>query len=545
MNHIELFAGCGGLSLGLHAEDFQLLFANEISPMAAETFAFNLLDEDLLTTSKNAEVLSEPLKTKWLSSKFSLDDLSKRLRENPHLTPKLGDGHSELDSIKDLEGSLVVGSIVQLNQWLLSRASDLKLLQSGFGAGKVDLVSGGPPCQSFSMNGLRDYSNSRNNLPWEFARFVNMVKPRFALLENVTGILRPFQVEGESIYAWFEVAKAFSKVGYLPLCLHANAKYAGVAQNRPRFLMILIREDVFDKIFSCAFGPAKELLASPKKFYKKFIGENEVDVSDLICFDVENPVHLELYKNSFLAPLVASYAKPVTVGEAIDDLCSGGGVRSNYLKILSSRLGAKLSLRVIANDERRNNGPRVTRRFSIYQNLCKLDDKKSLKEIKAVLRGKTKSLSDDAFEEFSKFTFIDSTGSDFRILSKGALEKYLASHGTKKQKQKALDSTLPAPAALSIPDDACHYSEPRTLSVREMARIQSFPDSFEFRSKITTGGDARKFEVPQYTQVGNAVPPLLGSALGQVLKSLDRLSEKSPRLLGKDETCRVSEFEVA
>jgi DNA (cytosine-5)-methyltransferase 1 len=53
-----------------------------------------------------------------------------------------------------------------------------------------------------------------------------------------------------------------------------------------------------------------------------------------------------------------------------------------------------------------------------------------------------------------------------------------------------------------------------------MARIQSFPDFFEFRSKITTGGKMRSYEVPQYTQVGNAVPPLLGRALGLVVKNL-------------------------
>ena len=53
-----------------------------------------------------------------------------------------------------------------------------------------------------------------------------------------------------------------------------------------------------------------------------------------------------------------------------------------------------------------------------------------------------------------------------------------------------------------------------------MARIQSFPDNFEFRSKVTTGGKMRRYEVPQYTQVGNAVPPLLGRQLGIIIKSL-------------------------
>ena len=54
-----------------------------------------------------------------------------------------------------------------------------------------------------------------------------------------------------------------------------------------------------------------------------------------------------------------------------------------------------------------------------------------------------------------------------------------------------------------------------------MARIQSFPDNFEFRSKVTTGGKMRRYEVPQYTQVGNAVPPLLGRKLGLIIEELN------------------------
>ena len=103
-----------------------------------------------------------------------------------------------------------------------------------------------------------------------------------------------------------------------------------------------------------------------------------------------------------------------------------------------------------------------------------------------------------------------------------SLLEYLGSLATKKQTQRALIADKPAPAALSIPDDACHYhpSLQRTLTVREMARFQSFPDKFEFRSKVTTGGKMRRFEVPQYTQVGNAVPPLLGRALGMTVQNI-------------------------
>jgi len=71
-----------------------------------------------------------------------------------------------------------------------------------------------------------------------------------------------------------------------------------------------------------------------------------------------------------------------------------------------------------------------------------------------------------------------------------------------------------------LPDDYIHYSEPRILTVREYARIQSFYDWFEFKSKYTTGGNLRKKEVPRYTQVGNAVPPLFAELSGTVLKGM-------------------------
>lgn len=61
MNYIELFAGCGGLSLGLKSEGFNLILANDISPMASETFAYNLLGENIENESKNSKIF-------WLES---------------------------------------------------------------------------------------------------------------------------------------------------------------------------------------------------------------------------------------------------------------------------------------------------------------------------------------------------------------------------------------------------------------------------------------------------------------------------------------------
>ena len=57
------------------------------------------------------------------------------------------------------------------------------------------------------------------------------------------------------------------------------------------------------------------------------------------------------------------------------------------------------------------------------------------------------------------------------------------------------------------------------MTVREMARLQSFDDSFVFQGKRQTGGTNRQKEIPQYTLVGNAVPPLMARAIANVILS--------------------------
>lgn len=78
-----------------------------------------------------------------------------------------------------------------------------------------------------------------------------------------------------------------------------------------------------------------------------------------------------------------------------------------------------------------------------------------------------------------------------------------------------------SPTIVTMPDDFIHYSQARALTVREMARLQSFDDSFVFQGKRQTGGDKRKSEIPQYTLVGNAVPPLMARAIANtILKNI-------------------------
>jgi DNA (cytosine-5)-methyltransferase 1 len=104
---------------------------------------------------------------------------------------------------------------------------------------------------------------------------------------------------------------------------------------------------------------------------------------------------------------------------------------------------------------------------------------------------------------------------------KSLTQSELLELGTKKQCFTPLHPNKLSRTLTTLPDDLLHYSEPRILTVRESARIQSFPDWFEFMGKYTTGGARRKVECPRYTQVGNAVPPLMAEALGKAIQSLE------------------------
>ncbi len=88
---------------------------------------------------------------------------------------------------------------------------------------------------------------------------------------------------------------------------------------------------------------------------------------------------------------------------------------------------------------------------------------------------------------------------------------------SQKRNYTVLDPTSQSPTVVTMPDDFIHYSQFRAMTVREMARLQSFDDTFVFQGKRQTGGDKRKSEIPQYTLVGNAVPPLMARAIGNTI----------------------------
>ncbi len=551
--HIELFAGCGGLSLGLKSEGFELTFANELSPMAGETFAYNILNEDLRKVSKEN---SEAQKTKWLSSGYDPKELLARLNENPIKAdpnkPKIYDEKPK--DIEDIKGKLLIGSIIDLNEHLIKKSNLKKQIKDL----NVDLVSGGPPCQGFSMAGLRDIDDIKNSLPFQFSQFVKSTKPKIAVLENVTGILRGFTSPndsgGEKHYAWHEVAKSFASIDYIPLCLHVNAMHAGVAQSRPRFIMICLNKDTFKSCKERFKNNVyfSEILVKSWKFYSnvkiakrkntlKTLSKKE---SGIECWDTSNKDHWKYFQPSSPLQELLKYTedapnkdnKPHFCAEAINDLClsKNGKVYGRYRALLETSFfednETKRRIKNLTSKEKnrntRNHKFKTQQRFRLLQILESIKDDDIKRGVSDHIRRKRDSLTKSMVEELMKNDFLQESGelTKFEANDTTSLKKHIKSLQTSKHTQRALVANKPSPAALTIPDDYCHYSpkktEARTLSVREMARIQSFPDWFIFRNKETTGGERRSFETPQYTQVGNAVPPLLGKAIGKTVKEL-------------------------
>lgn len=404
----DVFAGCGGISLGLICAGWQGRFAIEKNANAFETLKTNLVD-------------GQQGDFNW-----------------PEWLPK--EAISTSDLLKNHSHSL----------------NELK--------GKISLLAGGPPCQGFSMAGRRTHSDPRNSLTEDYIKLVEKLQPRILLIENVRGFTLPFKKHGngdsKDIPYSTKVIERLEKIGYTVFSELVDLSAYGVPQARKRFIIIAIRKD----------DPA----------YKKLKGKTPFDF-------------LAASREHFLSTKGLPVDKPVTVKQAIGDLEVAGKelIESTdfnlkgYEQIVYKKQGGK-------------------------SNFVKLMRKGTDISPDSLRLPKHKV---DTVRQFQK---IIDTCTQGKTLNKDDRKRL----GIKKHALTPLCGDLPSATITTLPDDMVHYSEPRILTVRENARIQTFPDWFQFTGKYTTGGKERKNECPRYTQVGNAVPPLFSEAIGQVLKDL-------------------------
>ena len=470
---IDLFAGCGGLSLGLSWAGFRGLLSVERSPMAAESYYHNLVKripgDDVSFWQRYAEGAPQ-------------EDENTRVR-------------------RQLEAGLFVGGIQPLlerHEKILRQVISAKIRQFKTD-GEVDLIAGGPPCQGFSMAGRRVANDSRNRMPWHFLEFVEMFKPKFVLIENVTGIRLKFVKHGgEAVADQLRIALEQKGPGYTSQVMLLNAHHFGVPQHRPRTVIVGIRNDLATKF----------KIESTWPFWKSKFAE-EID-------------HLQRVK---LAPRPIRQADCTHVKDAFQDLNNRGylGVKPlgysaemRKLRDVPAKTDAPNSL---LNHVLRNHCDRVERRFRLYQTLRanRIDEQLVMHAAKANghVRDQVRRLVDQAIESSGARFPMRSPDGELVLHSREQVVTVLLECRTKKHSQRALSPDSPSPTVMTLPDDFVHHEHARTLTVREMARLQSFPDSFEFRSKETTGGHRRREEVPQYSQVGNAVPPLMAEAIGK------------------------------
>jgi len=405
LTYIDLFAGCGGLSLGLYNSGlWKGIFAIEKSTDAFKTLKHNLII--------NKQHFDWP---NWLPQ--SSHDINEVIKNYP----------DELVSLR----------------------------------GKIDMVAGGPPCQGFSTAGRRMERDNRNRLIISYIKFIRKVQPKIIFFENVKGFTQQFdknKIRGR-VYSEFvkkelkKSSKVDSYTGYNVFGQLIDFSEFGVPQKRTRFILVGIRKDLNtqnspEDFFSLIKDNREDYLAN------KGVGVSttlEDAISDLLkskneevaCPDSTN------FKSAPYSPIASSYQKLMREGVSQE----------------------------IPNSHR----------FAKHT-------QKTLEKFEFILQHaeKNKTLSQKIKEAFSlnKRTIIPLSGE------------------------------APTPTITTLPDDYIHYCEPRIFTVREYARIQSFNDWYEFKGRYTTGGKMRTQEVPRYSQIGNAIPPLFGEQAGIVLNKL-------------------------
>jgi DNA (cytosine-5)-methyltransferase 1 len=452
-SYIDLFAGCGGLSLGFERSGADLVLAVERSPMAAETFRHNLI-EPIKSESEWADYVASPI-AEQVSKRLLVKELQYLLDE-----PKLVDDLAQHD---------------------------------------IDVIAGGPPCQGFSLAGRRNPEDLRNQLPWQFLQFVEKVSPKIVVIENVVGMRHKFSADQpEPVFDQLQQALRETGLGYEVQAVEVNAMHYGAPQHRPRLMIIGLRADI---------AQAKGIKSSGNLWKSNFL--------NLIAEPIPAMAP---------APTVTENESP-NLGDALNDLITKQGVQStNSKRFVSEMKDAKAwGLRNpsigLKNHIRRNHTEQALSRFELYQALLALGfDAKIISKAAALTEADAKKY---LMEQFATAKLPAKTPSG-KVLASSPQEltDLVWKLKTKKHSQRVLPLDRVARTVVTIGDDYVHPIEPRTFTVRELARFQGFPDSFEFRAKETTGGLNRRNEVPQYSQVGNAVSPFLARSVGELIRNL-------------------------
>lgn len=469
---LDLFAGCGGLTLGFHSAGFRPVGSIEIDPIAARTHATNFFSdlpaESLLAHARPVDIT----------------------RVEPE------------DLLREFD-------------------------QRGPAETQIDVIVGGPPCQAFARVGrakLREIADhpeaflkdARGNLYLRYLHYVRKLKPVAILMENVPDVLN---YGGHNIAE--EMCDALSAMGYVCGYTLLNSVFYGVPQMRERMFLMAIAKEIGTPI---AFPAPTHWIELPRGYHgsrQVALRTVRVDLFEQDHFYIEPPLadragfrpavtaeealcdlppitlHLEgqLKRGARRFDQLAPYAKDVTHSSYSKQMREwpgfegGQGVRDHVIRYLP---------RDYAIFQRMNPGDQYPEAHAHAQAL-----------FRERLRGLARRVGHAVRPGTTKY----------KELYEATVPPY--DPGKFPNKWRKMERDLPARTLMAhLGKDGyshIHYdsNQARTISVREAARLQSFPDGFVFEGSMN----------PAFRQIGNAVPPLLARAFALKIRAL--IAEKN------------------
>ena len=410
LTFIDLFAGAGGLSEGFVNAGFLPIAHVELDKAACNTLLTRVAYNYLRSCGKG-DLYLKYLDTKSISRDNLYNLIPEKLRK----------------SVINIE----IGQ--QYNRQIFNIIDGLK------GKQEIDIIIGGPPCQGFS-NANRPNKNpehledSRNLLYKQFATFVSYYKPKYFLIENVTGILTKEDPQKRKYID--RIKLDFKKIGYEIEYKIQDVRNYGVLQNRKRVIII---------------GKAGKI----RNFFPQ------------IEFWQPNVYVSELFKD----------LPPISAGRGSHFSTTYLKYSGNYLYDSGIRNGIPFTTLHIAR-------PTTSIDKEIYQIAVKQWNK-----------DKTRLNYNDLPERLKTHKNRTSNLDRFKVV--------------------ASDLQYSQTVVAHIAKDGHYYIHPdilqnRSLSIREVARLQSFPDDYYFEGKTKAPSRTAAFK-----QIGNAVPPLFAEAIAK------------------------------
>jgi DNA (cytosine-5)-methyltransferase 1 len=357
---------------------------------------------------------------------------------------------------------VICGDVAALPAEDLHRSVAAGLRRHGRNAwdGEIDVIFGGPPCQGFSTMGKRLIDDTRNSLVFHFYRLVKELRPRYFVMENVPGIKA-----GGHAGILQRLIEEFDSVGYLvapPEIL--NAAEHGVPQDRRRLFLIGSLEGQRPASYPApSVIPARKVTGGAGP-YESGLPQGPT-VADAIGDLPDHDRYTELLKSD-----------EVLLSQTDVGRMEAGA--SRYAQVL----------RGVARDPHDLAHPRAHDPQLLTSSARTKHTPLSQSRFTATPAGET--------EPVSRF---------LKLNPSGLCNTLRAGTGSERGA-----FTSPRPI---------HPEFPRVISVREAARLHSFPDWFRLHSTKWHG----------FRQIGNAVPPLLGRAVGEQIAAALEVSSKKPR----------------